>query len=290
MKSVPHPREATNRKRASLKILIVCLLAVQLALVVPVSNPAHAAVSLYVDSRNDSYVVDRQVLLNIGDDYTAVLENRSFPLSTQICYITQTADSGFYYSVLGTRDTLEFTGWNDPWFVPLYVDISSSEDNCGYVGVTITGDETRSEEVIEIDPSLDALLLEGFPGAKSTFLEEGFYAVSVVSDLDTRPIDSLALIAYYDQDIHLVVRIVREGDPILISVAKGGSNLYAFMLDWATASDNVGGVTVTIEESSALFIGDVDCSGGIDIDDVVYLIEYIFLGGDPPCSGPFLGL
>ncbi len=30
--------------------------------------------------------------------------------------------------------------------------------------------------------------------------------------------------------------------------------------------------------------GDADCSGGIDIDDVVYLIGYIFSGGPAPCS------
>jgi hypothetical protein len=30
--------------------------------------------------------------------------------------------------------------------------------------------------------------------------------------------------------------------------------------------------------------GDADCSGGVDIDDVVYLIAYIFSAGDPPCD------
>jgi hypothetical protein len=30
--------------------------------------------------------------------------------------------------------------------------------------------------------------------------------------------------------------------------------------------------------------GDVDCSGGIDIDDAVYIITYIFSGGPPPCE------
>jgi len=30
--------------------------------------------------------------------------------------------------------------------------------------------------------------------------------------------------------------------------------------------------------------GDADCSGGIDIDDVVYLINYIFAGGSEPCA------
>jgi hypothetical protein len=30
--------------------------------------------------------------------------------------------------------------------------------------------------------------------------------------------------------------------------------------------------------------GDVDCSGDVDIDDVVYIIAYIFLGGPAPCA------
>lgn len=30
--------------------------------------------------------------------------------------------------------------------------------------------------------------------------------------------------------------------------------------------------------------GDTDCSGGVDIDDVVYLIAYIFSGGPAPCD------
>jgi hypothetical protein len=30
--------------------------------------------------------------------------------------------------------------------------------------------------------------------------------------------------------------------------------------------------------------GDADCFGGVDIDDVVYLIAYIFSGGNPPCD------
>jgi predicted outer membrane repeat protein len=33
-----------------------------------------------------------------------------------------------------------------------------------------------------------------------------------------------------------------------------------------------------------LEVGDVDCSGFIDIDDVVYLINYIFAGGPEPCA------
>jgi hypothetical protein len=31
--------------------------------------------------------------------------------------------------------------------------------------------------------------------------------------------------------------------------------------------------------------GDVNCSGGVDIDDIVYLIAYVFQGGEEPCAG-----
>jgi len=37
------------------------------------------------------------------------------------------------------------------------------------------------------------------------------------------------------------------------------------------------------------FSGDPDCSGAIDIDDVVYLIAYIFTGGPAPCNPDFSG-
>jgi hypothetical protein len=30
--------------------------------------------------------------------------------------------------------------------------------------------------------------------------------------------------------------------------------------------------------------GDANCDGGVDIDDVVYLIAYIFSGGPAPCD------
>lgn len=36
-------------------------------------------------------------------------------------------------------------------------------------------------------------------------------------------------------------------------------------------------------------IGDSDCSGAVDIDDVVYLIAYIFTGGPAPCDPEFSG-
>jgi hypothetical protein len=30
--------------------------------------------------------------------------------------------------------------------------------------------------------------------------------------------------------------------------------------------------------------GDADCSGAVDIDDIVYIIGYIFSGGSAPCD------
>ena len=33
-----------------------------------------------------------------------------------------------------------------------------------------------------------------------------------------------------------------------------------------------------------LAAGDVDCSGVVDIDDIVYIVEHIFSGGPPPCD------
>lgn len=33
-----------------------------------------------------------------------------------------------------------------------------------------------------------------------------------------------------------------------------------------------------------LYIGDADCSGCVDVDDVVYLIEYVFMSGAAPCE------
>lgn len=43
-------------------------------------------------------------------------------------------------------------------------------------------------------------------------------------------------------------------------------------------------VTFSIVNRSLAFCGDADCSGGVDIDDVVYLIAYIFSGGPAPCD------
>ena len=43
-------------------------------------------------------------------------------------------------------------------------------------------------------------------------------------------------------------------------------------------------VTFDIVHRAQYICGDTDCSGGVDIDDVVYLINYIFAGGPAPCD------
>ena len=37
-------------------------------------------------------------------------------------------------------------------------------------------------------------------------------------------------------------------------------------------------------EPDPYLAGDADCSGGVDIDDAVYLVNYIFLFGPDPCD------
>jgi hypothetical protein len=41
-------------------------------------------------------------------------------------------------------------------------------------------------------------------------------------------------------------------------------------------------VILSVDHGGMFSWGDADCSGGVDIDDVVYLIAYIFAGGAPP--------
>jgi len=41
-------------------------------------------------------------------------------------------------------------------------------------------------------------------------------------------------------------------------------------------------VAIVSDKAAPAMIGDADCSGGVDIDDVVYTIAYIFQGGPPP--------
>jgi hypothetical protein len=73
---------------------------------------------------------------------------------------------------------------------------------------------------------------------------------------------------------------------------------FSFTVDAALCGDADGSVEVDIDDVVYLInyifsggpapvpyeSGDADCSGAVDIDDVVHLITYIFSGGDEPCD------
>jgi hypothetical protein len=50
------------------------------------------------------------------------------------------------------------------------------------------------------------------------------------------------------------------------------------------AYNDCGPADIVITQPQEYVCGDVDCSGGVDIDDAVYLIQHIFTGGPLPCD------
>lgn len=77
-----------------------------------------------------------------------------------------------------------------------------------------------------------------------------------------------------------------------------GLDIYARIADQAICGDCDGNGSIDIDdivylvnyiftggpEPSPLWIADTDCSGDSDIDDVIYLVGYVFLGGPMPCD------
>jgi hypothetical protein len=84
------------------------------------------------------------------------------------------------------------------------------------------------------------------------------------------PVDAL------DQTIYIDSAFVGPGGEFIYSPTGGGSVTPAY--NHCESGDVIIGTGFTRVP------GDVDCSTGVDIDDVVYLIEYIFTGGAPPCD------
>ena len=147
------------------------------------------------------------------------------------------------------------------------------------------------------------------------FVDEELYANMQVPGYSTLP---------YDTDLHSVITYFNNyeigyGDTITIftilsSVMDGSSSDLAKNIDKARAwfeghiagdliqwlcGDVNGSQNIDIDDIVYLIFyvfqggpppvpnelaGDVDCSGGIDIDDIVYLITYIFQGGPEPCA------
>jgi hypothetical protein len=94
----------------------------------------------------------------------------------------------------------------------------------------------------------------------------------------------------------------RPVEPLYLTVAmdwlrQGAIEVHVSVKDWL-CGDADGGGSVDIDDvvyliayifaagpaPEPLATGDADCAGGIDIDDVVYLISYIFSGGPAPCD------
>jgi hypothetical protein len=91
-----------------------------------------------------------------------------------------------------------------------------------------------------------------------------------------------------------------DGTACQTATGKGTSDNYAvnhgFWQLWYVTGDADGSGDVDIDDvvylisyifsagspPMPLAAGDADCSGGVDIDDAVYLISYIFSGGYPP--------
>ena len=70
-------------------------------------------------------------------------------------------------------------------------------------------------------------------------------------------------------------------DPLLCGYGVG--DLHLHVASSCVATNNEWGVQIgALGVGCACDCGDCDCSGFIGISDVVYLVEYIFLGGEPP--------
>jgi hypothetical protein len=79
-----------------------------------------------------------------------------------------------------------------------------------------------------------------------------------------------------DQDVDIEVVFIPPSTEFILCPVSGGTIDPAF--------NDCGTADLVIYTPPAHVCGDVDCSSAVDIDDVVYLIAYIFSGGPPPCD------
>jgi hypothetical protein len=62
-----------------------------------------------------------------------------------------------------------------------------------------------------------------------------------------------------------------------------GTSTFQIIVDGQSGLSDTAWITMTVDDPPITYIcGDVDASESVDIDDVVYLISYIFMGGSPP--------
>jgi len=74
---------------------------------------------------------------------------------------------------------------------------------------------------------------------------------------------------------------VRPDSTVQINIVPGSIVFDTWYSVWEPLYQDLS-VTLTAPAPPPMVYGDADGSGGVDIDDAVYLIEYIFAGGCPP--------
>jgi len=147
-----------------------------------------------------------------------------------------------------------------------------------------------------------------YVAGESDMFDNGFDLVAVTYDslgneVDARTYDGppssddylLDIAVHSDQSIHLLASSegLNSGQDILTIKYAGPEPLPPYICGDTDASGavDIDDVVYLIAyifgggpAPDPLESGDADCSGGVDIDDVVYIIAYIFGGGNPPCD------
>jgi hypothetical protein len=80
---------------------------------------------------------------------------------------------------------------------------------------------------------------------------------------------------------------VQPGDSAVIDIQfaftkRGDADISELMLRWDDDGDGEVEDALSVPLIGGWLCGDADASGGVDIDDVVFLIDYVFSGGDAP--------
>ena len=84
---------------------------------------------------------------------------------------------------------------------------------------------------------------------------------------------------------HVVATLLAA--PVVLLGARVTAQEYVNVapLGTATQSTTNGGFVASLGINGNLVIGDVNGDGGLNVSDIVYLANYLFLGGAPPTQG-----
>jgi hypothetical protein len=198
-------------------------------------------------------------------------------------------------------------GFGDPWFAeddcpldncPLHFNPLQEDDNgdgvgdsCTFYADTPSGNDVTIELGDDVTVSFDNVSTGGT--TKMTVTSDGPAVPTFFQIVPSEPpaFYSITTEAVYNGSIEVCVQYNES------YLQPGVEPFLRFMhfeaSDWVdiTSSLNVEqniicGVTTSFSDFAVVrpvsLCGDVDASGGIDIDDVVYLIAYIFVGGPGP--------